>query len=106
MGTSMIVVVDVFLHRSVQLLPVQNEHMIEALSLQASNETLANRIGLRRLNRHLQFFSSRASGEGRKQTTALLSRSRINYLGPRPPGDASLSCRAVQGSIGFLVTAA
>jgi hypothetical protein len=35
-----------------------------------------------------------------------LSRSRIKYLGALPHGVASLSCWAVQASVGFLVTAA
>lgn len=64
MRPKVIVVVDVFLHRLVQLLQVQNEPMIEALSLQASYKALANGIRPRCLDRCLQFFDARAPRNG------------------------------------------
>ena len=64
MGPQMIVEVHVFLCRPVQLLPIQNEHVIQALSLQASYEALTNSIRPRRLDWRLQFFDARAPGDG------------------------------------------
>ena len=61
MGPQMIIEVHVFLHRPVQLLPIHNQHVIQALSLQASYETLADGIRPWSPDGRLQFLDACAS---------------------------------------------
>jgi hypothetical protein len=64
MWPQVIVEGNIFLHSPTQLLLVSDEHVIEALSLQASDEALTGGIGPQRLNRRLQFLDARAPGDG------------------------------------------
>ena len=60
----MIVEVHIFPHHLVQLLLVEDKHVIQALALQAAYETFANGICPWRLDRRFQFFDPSASGNG------------------------------------------
>ena len=68
----MIMEVHIFPHHSVQLLLVQDKHVIQTLSLQAAYETFANGSCPWRPDRRFQFFDARASGDGRKKSAVLL----------------------------------
>ena len=72
MRSQIIVEVHIFPRHSVQLLLLQNKHVVQTLSLQAANEPFANSICPRRLDRRFQFFDPSASGNGRKETAVLL----------------------------------
>jgi hypothetical protein len=66
MRSKMIVETDVFLHRPMQAPLVQSEPVIKALSLQASNETLADGIRPRRLDWCLDFLDVCTPGDRRE----------------------------------------
>ena len=66
MRPKVIVEVHVFLHRPVHVMLIQNEHVIEALALQTSDESLTNSIGLGCLDRYFQFLDACAAGDGRE----------------------------------------
>ena len=68
----MIVEVHVFLHRSVQLLLLQDKHVIQTFPFQTAHKTFANGICPWRLDRRFQFLDACASGDGRKETAILL----------------------------------
>jgi hypothetical protein len=71
MRSKILVEADVFLHRPMQVALVQSEPVIEALSLQASNETLANGIRPRRPDWCLHILDACTPGD-RQEWTAVL----------------------------------
>ena len=104
-GSGVVVVICEFGDEAMQLVAVENKHMVQTFPFTAANEALAVGVGLGGLEWCPQLLDAAAGSNGEKRRPYLLSRSRMRYLGASPQGVASRNCWAVQSSVGERVTA-
>jgi hypothetical protein len=97
--------VHIRVEHAVELLLMQDEQMIEALTPYTAEEPLTDGIRARGVIRSFKNLNvTRLSNPSEAHTPNLPSLSRMRYLGPTPKAVASRSCCAVQASMGYRVT--
>ena len=99
MGSGVVVVLHVRSDGMVQLVGMQNEHVIEAFPFQATDEAFANRIRLRCSNRCLQHLDTRAFSNVQEQRVILVVSVANEILRTLTPGRCftQLLCRPIVG---------
>ena len=86
MRSGVIVVVDQRSDEAMELVAVEDEHMVQAFPFQAADKALADRIGPRCSNQRPQFLDATTSGDSGEPPTVLVVPVVNGVLGALAPG--------------------